>query len=789
MCKPKSFIENCKRVVKLVLIFIIAFNTIAEAQPTICSGTPAMTSFCSEACIICDIDGFTGINNSTTTGQAPPDFCTTFVHHMQWIGFVAGTTNVSIEITVFNCRQNEGLEVGLYESFDCLNFRKVSECDTDIRENESRVFTNTVPLTIGQYYYFVMDGSSGDVCNYSIKVLNGSTKVDPLDDAAFIDMPEKVCQFDSFEIKTPGIAGAIFYNWTLNGQTIHNGTSFQYAFANPGRYNICLNPSNVCDQGPQSCKNVEVIQGSRSSFSHQVCFGECYNFEGMDYCATGLYDIIYTAANGCDSIVTLDLLVDDRIETYASLFLCRGDTLFIGDSLFLTDGRHQAVIQTEENCNVYLTFDLTVLECDIKVATTVTPVRCYQENSGSIRFSVTQGTPPFVYKGYKIENQSITFIGNITGLNNEIEIPGVDEGNYIFEITDLYGNIHIVNVFVSQPSNITIDQYVTDYNTYQVSCYGGSDGAFVVKPIGGVAPYTYLHVGQASVSDSLFGLMAGTYETQITDAKGCIYSIQTELKQPDSLRFVLAADNPNCDGLGTGRIQINNVGGGITPYSFAINGGVYAEIMSFENLMEGDYTITIKDKNECTITRKVSILAPEIPIITLNEDDVTLRLGDSILLEVVSNLDDQVVEWTPDVGLSCGDCLITYARPFDNTSYIVTVTSKDGCTTTAKVNIDIDKQRSFVISNVITDNGDNINDKMRYFAGNDVAGLVTFQVYDRWGNLIYRLDNSESGLVDILWDGTYKGSKVASGIYTWLAQVEYIDGEVIDYSGSITVLR
>ncbi|HMU02894.1 MAG TPA: gliding motility-associated C-terminal domain-containing protein, partial [Saprospiraceae bacterium] len=66
---------------------------------------------------------------------------------------------------------------------------------------------------------------------------------------------------------------------------------------------------------------------------------------------------------------------------------------------------------------------------------------------------------------------------------------------------------------------------------------------------------------------------------------------------------------------------------------------------------------------------------------------------------------------------------------------------------------------------------------------------VTFQVYDRWGNLIYRLDNSESGLVDILWDGTYKGSKVASGIYTWLAQVEYIDSEVIGYSGSITVLR
>jgi gliding motility-associated-like protein len=771
------------------MTILIMYTSTSYTQPSICTGTPAMTAFCADACIICDIDGFTGINNSTTTGQAPPDFCTTFVHHMQWIGFVAGTTDVSIEITVFNCRQNEGLEVGLYESFDCQNFRKVSDCDTDIRENESRVFNNIVPLTVGQYYYFVMDGSSGDVCNYSIKVLNGSTKVDPLNDAAFIDMPEKVCQFDSFDIKTPGVTGAIFYNWTLNGQTIHNGKEFKFAFANPGRYNICLNPSNVCDIAPQSCKSIEIIQAARSSFSRQVCFGECYNFEGTDYCASGLYDIIYTAANGCDSIVTLDLLVDDRVETYASLFLCRGDTLFIGDSLFLTDGRHQTIIRTEENCNVYLTFDLTVLECDINVATTITPVRCYQENSGEIRFSVTQGTPPFVYTGYKIENQSITFRGNIVGLNNQIIIPDVDEGNYIFEITDLYGNIHIINVFVSQPSNIDIDQEVTDYNTYQVSCYGASDGAFVIKPLGGIPPYTFTHVGQTSVSDSLFGLVAGLYQTQITDAKGCIYTVQTELTQPDSLTFVLDADNPNCDGLSTGSITINNPIGGVSPYSFAINEGVFVENMTFGNLIEGDYTITIKDKNECITMQEVSILAPEIPVIFLNEEDVTLRLGDSILLEVVSNLDDQDVAWTPDIGLACGDCLITYARPLDNTSYIVTVTSEDGCTTTARVNIDVDKERSFVISNVITDNGDNINDKMRYFAGTDVARINTFQVYDRWGNLIYKSENSESGLIDISWDGTFKGNKVASGIYTWLAKVLYIDGDVIDYSGSITVIR
>jgi hypothetical protein len=62
-------------------------------------------------------------------------------------------------------------------------------------------------------------------------------------------------------------------------------------------------------------------------------------------------------------------------------------------------------------------------------------------------------------------------------------------------------------------------------------------------------------------------------------------------------------------------------------------------------------------------------------------------------------------------------------------------------------------------------------------------------VYDRWGNLIYQKNNSALGLVDILWEGTFNGNKVASGIYTWLAKVNYIDGAVINYRGSITVMR
>ncbi|MBL0100685.1 MAG: hypothetical protein IPP49_12130 [Saprospiraceae bacterium] len=45
-------------------------------------------------------------------------------------------------------------------------------------------------------------------------------------------------------------------------------------------------------------------------------------FYGKDYCTTGAYDTYLTAANGCDSILTLNLVVDDRITASKEINIC-----------------------------------------------------------------------------------------------------------------------------------------------------------------------------------------------------------------------------------------------------------------------------------------------------------------------------------------------------------------------------------------------------------------------------------------------------------------------------------
>ncbi|MBK8561783.1 MAG: hypothetical protein IPN76_00125 [Saprospiraceae bacterium] len=99
-----------------------------------------MMPLCANACVVCDINGFTGINNSGTTGEVPPGFCTTTAHNSQWIAFQAASTSLTLYFSVFNCQSGgvgsqTGLEVGIYYSLDCETFQLVSNCDGDFPPN------------------------------------------------------------------------------------------------------------------------------------------------------------------------------------------------------------------------------------------------------------------------------------------------------------------------------------------------------------------------------------------------------------------------------------------------------------------------------------------------------------------------------------------------------------------------------------------------------------------------------------------------------------------------------
>jgi gliding motility-associated-like protein len=95
------------------------------------------------------------------------------------------------------------------------------------------------------------------------------------------------------------------------------------------------------------------------------------------------------------------------------------------------------------------------------------------------------------------------------------------------------------------------------------------------------------------------------------------------------------------------------------------------------------------------------------------------------------------------------------------------------------------------IPNAFSPNNDGINDHLLCFLHCDFPyRLIRFQVFSRWGELLY---TDDSGLVqNIRWDGTFNGKPLETSVYLWTFEYEYdrhgkTKKEIL--SGTVTLVR
>ncbi|HEY0898125.1 MAG TPA: SprB repeat-containing protein, partial [Sphingobacteriaceae bacterium] len=157
-------------------------------------------------------------------------------------------------------------------------------------------------------------------------------------------------------------------------------------------------------------------------------------------------------------------------------------------------------------------------------------------------------------------------------------------------------------------------------NATPVICYGDNNGGFSVQASGGAAPYTAtysqngnppvplaLTSGQGAVNN----LPAGTYTLAITDANNCTVNRTVTIAGPATALSVTATP-VMCYGESSGSVQVSATGG--TPgYTYSI-GGTSNTTGFFNNLPAGNYTVTVRDQNNCLTSTTFTIGQPASPL-------------------------------------------------------------------------------------------------------------------------------------------------------------------------------
>jgi len=126
---------------------------------------------------------------------------------------------------------------------------------------------------------------------------------------------------------------------------------------------------------------------------------------------------------------------------------------------------------------------------------------------------------------------------------------------------------------------------------------------------------------------------------------------------------------------------------------------------------------------------------------------------------------------------------ITVQPAEDGVVYTVLVTTPDGCTAEASITFDVTEPQ-FVVPNAFSPNGDGSNDRFRLLSSGAFDRITRFQVFNRWGQLVYDNENGPDG-----WDGTYNGNPQPSDVYAYIITVRTLGGNELTFQGEVTLIR
>jgi len=385
--------------------------------------------------------------------------------------------------------------------------------------------------------------------------------------------------------------------------------------------------------------------------------------------------------------------------------------------------------------------------------------------------------------------------GNILSGGNTLT-PSIDQaGTYVLSVENLRnGCISTDTVSIAQNNqapnaNAGADQTLT-CDTQQASL----DGTGSTQGTG--ITYSWQNAAGEVIAESITTTLnqPGTYTLVVTNTlNGCSDMDEALIAlNEDQPRFAeLEVTNPLCFGESNGVIEVNTISGGTAPYYYSLNGEPFVAISSFANLAPGEYQLSVQDAEGCE-QDTIIFIQPGTDLRVELGPDRYIELGDNTRLEALLNVPPSQVsniKWITSEAEECLGCIEWLVSPFVTTTYSVFVTDTNGCVAEDVVTVFLEKPRNVFIPNVFSPNNDGINDIFMIFAGQDVAKVNHFKVLDRWGEVLGEWDDFFPNDPSHGWNGKFRGQACNTDVFVYFAEIEFIDGEIIIYKGSVQLLN
>jgi gliding motility-associated-like protein len=202
----------------------------------------------------------------------------------------------------------------------------------------------------------------------------------------------------------------------------------------------------------------------------------------------------------------------------------------------------------------------------------------------------------------------------------------------------------------------------------------------------------------------------------------------------------------------------------------------------FDNLQEGIETLSLTIVPDFIVCNGWTIPGGSVKFIDDPKIDISISKNippcpyDSISLTV--NLSNVVSSNSYSLSWASNSGNTYYSNPisvFPTKGLIFTANVIDNCGQKASMPVTLDYDCPIIIPNVITPNGDHVNDKF-IIDGIEHIGTINLYVFNRWGNLIYEMNN---------YDNSWSPINEADGVYFYV--IETMDEQ--KFKGHLTIFK
>jgi gliding motility-associated-like protein len=194
------------------------------------------------------------------------------------------------------------------------------------------------------------------------------------------------------------------------------------------------------------------------------------------------------------------------------------------------------------------------------------------------------------------------------------------------------------------------------------------------------------------------------------------------------------------------------------------------------------------DKNCFTDTSYIPLVVYGIPTVDAGADK-SINVGKTIEITPKVSADVIDAKWSPSGQAFRSNFPNLTIMPRETTTYRVDVFNQGGCTSFDEITINVlcDGANLF-IPNTFSPNSDGMND-IFYPRGTGLFSIKSLKIFTRWGEVIFEKNNFRANDAGKGWDGTFKGTKLNSDVFVYIAEVLCDNNSVLTFKGNVALIR